>query len=103
MGTIRRGWALVFRTQHGGDRRTINVGVQNPHFRPFCRQRQRQVYRSRRFTDATFAGTDGNNVLHAVHARLIFHALQGGDVVRKLPVDRLRPGDPQQISATLLF
>ena len=103
MGAVRRGRAAVFRTQHGRNRRTIDIGIQNAHLRPFRRQGQRQVYGSRRFTDAAFAGADGDNVFHAVDPGLVFHPLEGRDAVGQLPVDGLRAGDAQQFGAALLF
>ena len=103
MGAIWRGGTLIFRTEHGGNRRTINIGIEDPDFRPFRGQRQRQVHRRGGFTHPTFAGADGNNIFDPVDARLIFYPLQRGNVMRQLPVNRLRAGNAQQVGATLLF
>ena len=81
VGAVRRSWTLVFSTQHVRNGRAINIRIQNADFRPFCRQRKRQVHGGRRFTHPTLARTDGDDVLHAVNARLIFHALERGDAV----------------------
>ncbi|MNP81574.1 hypothetical protein D3C76_1799700 [compost metagenome] len=34
---------------------------------------------------------------------MVLHPLQGGDGVGQFPVNRLRPGDAQQLSAGFLF
>ncbi len=103
MGAVRRRWTLVFCPQHVWNGRAVDIRIQNADFRPFCRQRKRQVNGGRRFTHSTLARADGDDVLHAVNARLIFHAFERGDAVAQLPVNRFCAGDAQQLRAGLLF
>ncbi len=103
MRAVRRGWTLVFRAQHVWNGRTVDIGIQNTDLCPFRRQRQRQVNGSRGFPHPALARTDGNDVFHPVDARLVFNALQRGDAVAQLPVNRFCAGNAQQLSAGLLF
>ena len=103
MGAVRRSRTLIFRAEHGRNRRPVNIGIQNADFRPFRRQRQREIDRRRRFTHPALAGADGDNVFHAVDARLIFYPLKRGDAVRQLPVNGFGAGNAQQLGAALLL
>ena len=103
MGAVRRSGTLIFRAEHGRNRRAVNIGIQNADFRPFRRQRQREVDRGRRFTHPALAGADGDDVFHAVDAGLIFYPLQRGDAVRQLPVNSFSAGNAQQLGAALLL
>ena len=63
--TIARLRLLASQTKHLRLRRTVDVGIQNTHGRPFLCQRKSQIHRRRALADSTFAGGDGNDVFHA--------------------------------------
>src|SRR5690606_9631518 len=56
---------LSFAIKHGGNGRTENIGINQPHAGSGLRERNRKIRRYGRLADTAFSGSNGNDVFYA--------------------------------------